>query len=93
LARTTLLSTPNSLASSYTRTFATALLLGPGCGARTGLGCVRAHRWVLIERSRASRRVSFFLTSHPLLEPSPQRTSVERPRQAKCPRKRPTALG
>ena len=28
---TTLLSTPNSLASSYTRTLATSLLLGPGC--------------------------------------------------------------
>jgi len=36
LASTTLLSTPNSLASSYTRTFATALLLGPGSQARTG---------------------------------------------------------
>lgn len=31
LAMTTLLSTPNSLASSYTRTLATSLLLGPGC--------------------------------------------------------------
>lgn len=30
LAMTTLLSTPNSLASSYTRTLATSLLLGPG---------------------------------------------------------------
>ncbi|MBB4933449.1 hypothetical protein F4561_004269 [Lipingzhangella halophila] len=37
LARTTLLSTPNSLASSYTRTFATALLyLGPGHGVCAG---------------------------------------------------------
>ena len=32
---TTLLSTPNSLASSYTRTLATSLLLGPGCRRRT----------------------------------------------------------
>lgn len=31
LAMTTLLSTPNSLASSYTRTLATSLLLGPVC--------------------------------------------------------------
>src|SRR5690606_37301059 len=49
LARTTLLSTPNSLASSYTRTFATALLLGPGCRAPDrprlfACSSLRAHR-------------------------------------------------
>jgi hypothetical protein len=59
LARTTLLSTPNSLASSYTRTFATALLLGPGVSSSDRLGVVRVHRCMLIERSRTSRRVSF----------------------------------
>lgn len=51
LAMTTLLSTPNSLASSYTRTFATALPTRSG-GASSGpsLPC-RTHRGVLIERS------------------------------------------
>jgi hypothetical protein len=47
-ARTTLLSTPNSLASSYTRTLATALLLGPGGGLGPARLCayssVHAHR-------------------------------------------------
>jgi hypothetical protein len=56
--RTTLLSTPNSLASSWTRTFATCLLLSPGACRGPSAG-VPAHCSVLIERSRGSRHVSF----------------------------------
>ncbi len=58
LVRTTLLSTPNSLASSWTRTFATCLLLGPGACRGPSAGGP-AHCSVLIERSRGSRHVSF----------------------------------
>lgn len=53
---TALLSTPNSLASSYTRTLATSLLLGPGC-AGPSLLHGRTHR-VLIECSSQSRPTS-----------------------------------
>lgn len=56
LAMTTLLSTPNSLASSYTRTLATSLLLGPGY-AGPSLLHGRTHR-VLIECSSQSRPTS-----------------------------------
>lgn len=46
LARTTLLSTPSSLASSWTRTLATLLLLvrAPGWGGRTVSWCARSSR-------------------------------------------------
>src|SRR5581483_8609305 len=55
LAITTLLSTPNSLASSSTRTLATSLLLGPGwSSAGPSLLHGRTHR-VLIECSSQSR--------------------------------------
>ena len=62
LARTTLLSTPSSLASSYTRTLATALLFfGPGLVARTvstsTCSLLRAHR-VLFAISSCFRSVS-----------------------------------
>lgn len=56
LAMTTLLSTPNSLASSYTRTLATSLLLGPGASGPSLLHG-RTHR-VLIECSSQSRPTS-----------------------------------
>ncbi len=56
LAMTTLLSTPNSLASSYTRTLATSLLLGP-VTAGPSLLHGRTHR-VLIECSSQSRPTS-----------------------------------
>lgn len=56
LAMTTLLSTPNSLASSYTRTLATSLLLGPGVSGPSLLHG-RTHR-VLIECSSQSRPTS-----------------------------------
>jgi len=52
LARTTLLSTPSSLASSWTRTFATLLLLVRALGVVLGpLAGVHAHREELIECS------------------------------------------
>jgi hypothetical protein len=54
LARTTLLSTPSSFASSWTRTLATLLLLVRACvplGAAGPLAGVHAHRKVLIECS------------------------------------------
>src|SRR4051794_39268453 len=52
LAITTLLSTPNSLASSYTRTFATTLpCLGPGGSAAGPSLRRRTHRRMLIRRS------------------------------------------
>ncbi len=58
LAMTTLLSTPISLASSYTRTLATSLLLGPGwSSAGPSLLHGRTHR-VLIECSSQSRPTS-----------------------------------
>ncbi|GCD96385.1 hypothetical protein EHYA_04070 [Embleya hyalina] len=58
LAMTTLLSTPNSLASSYTRTFATSLLLVRGwSSAGPSLPHVCTHR-VLIECSSQSRPTS-----------------------------------
>jgi hypothetical protein len=50
LAMTALLSTPNSLASSYTRTFATALPTRSGDVLGPSLPCGN-HRCVLIERS------------------------------------------
>lgn len=56
LAMTALLSTPNSLASSYTRTLATSLLLGPGVSGPSLLHG-RTHR-VLIECSSQSRPTS-----------------------------------
>lgn len=53
LAMTTLLSTPNSLASSYTRTFATALpnSVREPCSAAGPSLTERTHRRVLIRRS------------------------------------------
>src|SRR5690606_1585630 len=51
LARTTLLSTPSSLASSCTRTLATLLLLVRAVRRRGPLAGVHAHREVLIECS------------------------------------------
>jgi hypothetical protein len=79
LAITALLSTPNSLASSYTRTFATTLpLFGPGeCRASQPVRGVRlrpasvsaVHRRVLIERSSQSQPV--FPAPHvPLAHPA-----------------------
>ncbi len=70
LAITALLSTPNSLASSYTRTFATTLpLLGPAIRAisRSGQRVLRpasacaVHRRMLIGRSS---QISAFFRSH-----------------------------
>jgi hypothetical protein len=98
-ARTTLLSTPNSLASSYTRTFATVLLLGPGVGSDR-LGGAHTHRFVLIECPRVSyllvpvsRRRDVPAGGHLLLYPFSQHRRVERALQAQSPRERPTALG
>lgn len=105
LAMTTLLSTPNSLASSYTRTLATSLLLGPGY-AGPSLLHGRTHR-VLIECSSQSRPTSNSRNTRPhgvpcghvlrcrllgnCLDGSAQRLRVERPLGAKGPRERPAA--
>ena len=69
LARTTLLSTPSSFASSYTRTFATALLSrGPGSTRRGRGPLVRehAHCCALIACSSPSRP-AFAVAASPLL--------------------------
>ncbi len=107
LAMTTLLSTPNSLASSYTRTLATSLLLGPGASGPSLLHG-RTHR-VLIECSSQSRPTSnsrgtraargsvrrsllcCLLSNGCLLDVSAQRLCVERSRGAQRPCERPTA--
>lgn len=101
LAMTTLLSTPNSLASSYTRTLATSLLLGPGASGPSLLHG-RTHR-VLIECSsqsrptsnsrgtRAARRFRTTLLTVLLLDVRAQRLYVQRTRDAQRPRKCPAA--
>src|SRR5215470_19899841 len=80
---TALLSTPNSFASSYTRTFATTLLLGPvpwtpyrdpgpGRACSGPASAYGDHRRVLIERSSASRpafRQVFLLALKPAAQP------------------------
>ncbi len=79
LAMTALLSTPNSLASSYTRTFATTLPASartPGQSAGPGQRMLRpasvgaVHRRVLIERS---------LQSQPVFPAQPAAACIPRP--------------
>lgn len=101
LAMTTLLSTPNSLASSYTRTLATSLLLGPGASGPSLLHG-RTHR-VLIECSsqsrptsnsrgtRAARTFRTTLLTVLLLDVGAQRLYVQRTRDAERPRECPAA--
>jgi hypothetical protein len=101
LAMTTLLSTPNSLASSYTRTLATSLLLGPGVSGPSLLHG-RTHR-VLIECSsqsrptsnsrgtRAARTFRTTLLTVLLLDVPAQRLYVQRTRGAQRPRECPAA--
>ncbi len=101
LAMTTLLSTPNSLASSYTRTLATSLLLGPGASGPSLLHG-RTHR-VLIECSsqsrptsnsrgtRAARTFRTTLLTVLLLDVPAQRLYVQRTRGAQRPRECPAA--
>lgn len=101
LAMTALLSTPNSLASSYTRTLATSLLLGPGVSGPSLLHG-RTHR-VLIECSsqsrptsnsrgtRAARTFRTTLLTVLLLDVGAQRLYVQRTRDAERPRECPAA--
>ncbi len=101
LAMTALLSTPNSLASSYTRTLATSLLLGPGASGPLLLHG-RTHR-VLIECSsqsrptsnsrgtRAARTFRTTLLTVLLLDVPAQRLYVQRARGAQRPRECPAA--
>ena len=92
--RATLLSTPSSFASSYTRTLATALLLGPGHGARTVSRCScsfqGAHRAL---SSITSRLLRFVRLQRCRLRGSPPEMladlcQVHRPREPEGPTER-----
>src|SRR5699024_5569020 len=63
LARTVLLSTPSSLASSWTRSFATSLLSRPVPKQGRAVLVLGAHRWVLIGCPSASNPLSSLMTS------------------------------
>ena len=82
--RTSLLSMSSSFASSYTRTFATALLLGPGHGARN-----RQPVFMLISRCSSS---ALDHVTAPSVRPSPPvSTSGRVPRGSAGQRMRPPA--